>query len=87
MSAAPGSLRPAGHRPATLESLSRRERDVLDGVVRGLTNKQIGIELGISHRTVENHRGRLMRKLHVGTAADLLAMAPSAGGAPPTDTA
>ncbi|MDF0487543.1 LuxR C-terminal-related transcriptional regulator [Sphingomonas sp. H39-1-10] len=84
MPPAPDSLRAPDHRrPATLESLSARERDVLDGVVRGLTNKQIAIELGISHRTVENHRGRLMRKLRVGSAADLVAIAT----ARPTDTA
>lgn len=51
--------------------------------MRGCTNKQIGVELGISHRTVEIHRARLMRKLHVTTLADLLAVArpaPPEGG-------
>ncbi len=62
-------------RAASLDSLSQREREVLAGVMRGCTNKQIGVELGISHRTVEIHRARLMRKLHVTTLADLLAVA------------
>src|SRR5256884_2379882 len=43
-------------------SLSRREREVMALVVRGLLNKQIGGELGISEITVKTHRGRAMRK-------------------------
>ncbi|MCI4592458.1 LuxR C-terminal-related transcriptional regulator [Sphingobium sp. BYY-5] len=62
-------------RGISVASLSARERDVLGGIVRGLTNKEIGIELGISHRTVEIHRARLMRKLDVKTLAALLAIA------------
>lgn len=60
---------------STLDDLSPRERDVLAGLVCGLTNKQIGIELGISHRTVEIHRARLMRKLKVTSLAALLTIA------------
>jgi len=60
---------------ATSGSLSARERDVLAGVVAGKTNKEIGATLGISHRTVEIHRARLMRKLRVRTLADLLVVA------------
>jgi two-component system response regulator FixJ len=59
----------------SVADLSARERDVLGGIVRGLTNKEIGIELGISHRTVEIHRARLMRKLEVTTLAALIAVA------------
>lgn len=62
-------------RGISVASLSARERDVLGGIVRGLTNKEIGIELGISHRTVEIHRARLMRKLDVTTLAALLTIA------------
>lgn len=51
-------------------SLSRRELQVLTLIAEGNTNKQIADELGISVRTVETHRERLMRKLNVqGTAA------------------
>ncbi|MBK7585249.1 MAG: response regulator transcription factor [Myxococcales bacterium] len=51
-------------------SLSRRELQVLTLIADGFTNKQIADELGISVRTVETHRERLMRKLNVqGTAA------------------
>lgn len=55
-----------------VEELTHRELEVVDGLVRGLTNKQIGQELGISHRTVEIHRARLMRKLGATTLAALL---------------
>ena len=40
--------------------------------MRGLTSKEIGRELGISHRTVEIYRARLMRKYQASTAADLV---------------
>lgn len=50
--------------------LSRRELQVLTSIAEGFTNKQVADELGISVRTVETHRERLMRKLDVqGTAA------------------
>lgn len=55
--------------------LSDREADVLRGVVRGLTNKAIATELGISFRTVEIHRARLMRKLGVASLPALLDIA------------
>jgi len=58
-----------------LERLSPREREVLDGIVRGLTNREIGQALGISHRTVEIHRARLMRKLNARSFAGLIAIA------------
>ncbi|UNK78679.1 LuxR C-terminal-related transcriptional regulator [Sphingopyxis granuli] len=57
-----------------IERLTAREREVVAGLVRGLTNKQIGAELGISHRTVEIHRARSMRKLGTPTLAALLAV-------------
>lgn len=58
----------------SIGDLTRREREVVAGLVRGLTNKQIGRELGISHRTVEIHRARVMRKLGTPTLAALLAL-------------
>ena len=64
--------------PATpsrsIELLTMREREVVAGLVRGLTNKQIGQKLGISHRTVEIHRARAMRKLGEPTLAALLTL-------------
>lgn len=81
-----GLLAGAGDRArATSGSLSPREREVLAGVVAGKTNKQIGATLGISHRTVEIHRARLMRKLRVATLADLLVVAVADLGDPQSD--
>ncbi len=65
--------------PPPLAALTPRERDVLQGIVRGLTNKAIGAELGISRRTVEAHRESLMRKLDIHTVAGLTRFAIEAG--------
>lgn len=55
-----------------IQSLTRREREVLILLINGYQNKMIGYELGISQRTVEVHRARLMRRLNVKTFADLI---------------
>lgn len=69
---APSGSRPKSSAISSIERLTLREVEVAGGLVRGLTNKQIGLELGISHRTVEIHRSRLMRKLGALTLAGLL---------------
>ena len=56
-------------------ALSRREREVMQLVVSGLMNKQVGGELGISEITVKAHRGQVMRKMKAGTFVDLVNMA------------
>lgn len=58
-------------RSHALDLLSGREREVLAGIAKGLTNKEMAAELGISHRTVETHRESLMRKLRIRTVAGL----------------
>jgi DNA-binding NarL/FixJ family response regulator len=63
-----------------MDVLTARERDVLDGIARGLTNKEIAAELGISHRTVETHRESLMRKLGIRTVAGLTRYVLDVGG-------
>jgi two-component system, LuxR family, response regulator FixJ len=50
--------------------LTRREHEVLKGVVDGKSNKQIAYDLGISPRTVEIHRGKMMTRLNANTASD-----------------
>ena len=56
-------------------SLTRRERQVMDLVVRGLLNRHIGDELDISEVTVKAHRGNVMRKMNADSLADLVNMA------------
>lgn len=54
--------------------LTVREREIAQHIVTGATSKQIARILNISHRTVEAHRGRLMRKLGTTTTGELVAM-------------
>jgi PAS domain S-box-containing protein len=58
-------------RPVRAE-LTPREREVAAHLMQGLTSKQIGKTLAISHRTVEIYRARLMRKYKASTAGDLV---------------
>ena len=58
-----------------LATLSNREREVLQGLVRGLANKQIAFDLGISPRTVEIYRANLMTKMQASSLSDLVRMA------------
>ena len=55
-----------------LTSLTPRERDVLEMIAKGKLNKQIAFDLGITQRTVEVHRARVMEKMKAKTVADLL---------------
>src|SRR5438132_7519629 len=55
--------------------LTLREREVFRLVVYGLSTKEIAFHLGMSGRTVETHRGRLLRKLRVHSTADLVRLA------------
>jgi FixJ family two-component response regulator len=61
------------------DSLSRREREVMDLVVTGRLNKQIGGDLGISEITVKAHRGRVMEKMRAASLAELVKMSASLG--------
>lgn len=56
------------------ESLSQRERQVLDGLVAGSPNKTIAHELGISPRTVEVYRANVMTKMQAGSLSELVRM-------------
>ncbi len=58
-----------------IAGLSTREHEVLQGLVQGLANKAIGLDLGISPRTVEVHRANLMTKLGVHTLSEALRIA------------
>jgi FixJ family two-component response regulator len=56
------------------EPLTRREREVLEQFASGSSNKEAGRHLGISPRTIEDHRANVMKKLGARNAADLIRM-------------
>lgn len=68
-----------------LVSLTPREREVMNLVVSGLLNKQIGAELGISEITVKAHRGRVMEKMQADSLADLVKMTEKLRSVTPTN--
>ncbi len=63
-----------------LQALTPREREVLDGLARGLPNKTVAYELGISARTVEIHRANVMTKLGARSFSQALRVAFAAQG-------
>ena len=52
--------------------LTPREREVMAEVIAGKSTREIASDFGVSHRTVEVHRGRLMHKLEAGSVADVV---------------
>lgn len=71
---APGR-RDIGGLLARRDCLTEREREVMDLVVKGLSNKEIARLLGISPRTVDIHRGQVMGKMKAQSLADLVRIA------------
>jgi FixJ family two-component response regulator len=65
-----------------LDSLTLRERQVMQLAVQGHANKEIARRLGISHRTIEIHRARVMQKTGAETLLDLAQLAQKSGFAP-----
>ncbi|PPD43360.1 MAG: DNA-binding response regulator [Methylocystis sp.] len=62
-----------------LATLTRRENEILAGLLRGLSNKVIAHDLGISIRTAEVHRANIMAKMRAGNLAELVKMALATG--------
>ncbi len=60
-------------------TLTPRERQVFDLVVRGRSNKRIAHELGTSERTIKAHRSRVMEKTQVRSVAELVSLAERIG--------
>src|SRR5437762_2390747 len=67
---------------SSYESLTPREREVMQLVVAGMLNKQIGLKLGISEVTVKAHRGKMMQKMKAESLADLVKTAVRLGLTP-----
>ncbi|MEW6584690.1 MAG: response regulator transcription factor [Nitrospirota bacterium] len=61
-----------GHKPLALSALSAREKEVLQFIAEGKTTKQIAARLGVSLKTVETHRMKIMEKLGVKSIAELV---------------
>lgn len=68
----PPSRTQGGSGPATAPALSPREREVMGLLVQGMHNRRIADELGISHRTVEVHKARVLEKLGVRSVVELV---------------
>ncbi len=68
-------LRGEGNEPARVQVLTDREREVLGWLARGLSSREVALELDISVRTVESHRANLMQKLGVKSVALLIQVA------------
>ena len=66
-----------------LDLLTPREFEVMQLVITGMLNKQIGAELGMAEKTVKVHRGRVMQKLGVISVAELVRLVQKAGVAEP----
>jgi FixJ family two-component response regulator len=64
---------------ARFATLTPREHEVLELVVRGMLNKQIAAALGASEKTIKIHRGRVMEKMNVQSVADLVRAADKIG--------
>lgn len=70
-----------------LEKLTPREREVMELVVDGYANKQVAAKLGLSEKTIEVHRSRVMSKMRAKTLPCLVKMAVAVGVAEATDCA
>jgi DNA-binding NarL/FixJ family response regulator len=73
------SQRDASEAERIFQALSPRQRRVLEGVLAGHANKQIAFDLGVSTKTIETHRARVMAKFHAASLADLVRTCAASG--------
>ena len=59
---------------ARIATLTHREQEIMDLIVEGLANKQMAYRLGLSEKTIETHRSRVMKKMSVDSVAELVRM-------------
>ena len=78
LGAAPSAAAPPAVSPI-LATLSSREMEILKGIARGASNKEIGRDLGIAETTVKVHVQNLLRKMHVSTRVHAAVMATEIG--------
>lgn len=69
----------SGSKPSVVEELTNREIEVLSLAARGFTNKAIGVQLGISDRTVQGHLAHIFDKLQAGSRTEAVMRAVSLG--------
>ncbi|GHS81309.1 DNA-binding response regulator [Pseudomonas sp. PAGU 2196] len=67
---------------ARVDGLTPRERDVFVPLAQGLNNREIAERLGVSVKTVDLYRGRVMKRLQAGSLAELVGMAIACGAVP-----
>jgi FixJ family two-component response regulator len=67
---------------ARIDGLTPRERDVFVPLAQGLSNREIAEQLGVSVKTVDLYRGRVMKRLQAGSLAELVGMAIACGAVP-----
>ena len=72
----------SGTKPSPVEKLTERETEVLKAVAQGYTNKAIGVQLGISDRTVQGHLAHIFNKLQAGSRTEAVMRAVSLGWLP-----
>ena len=68
---------------ARIATLTPRERQVFDLIIRGKLNKQIALSLGCTERTIKAHRQRVMEKMHAQSLAELVSLAERVGAPEP----
>jgi FixJ family two-component response regulator len=67
-----------------LSQLTAREREVLDGIANGHSNKEVAAALQLSEKTIEFHRSKVMRKMEASSLAELIRKVFKAGPDVPT---